>query len=90
MEQLLEILEDLNPGVDYENCEDLIDGHYWLDVTIESGAGIPVDYYKRAVEFDVASTRNDVGISRIQHEWSFMGVKPAVDQRESSDGAKSR
>ncbi len=28
MEQLLEILEDLNPGVDYENCEDLIDGHY--------------------------------------------------------------
>ena len=28
MEQLLEILEDLNPGVDYESCEDLIDGHY--------------------------------------------------------------
>ena len=28
MEKLLAILEDLNPGVDYENCEDLIDGHY--------------------------------------------------------------
>ena len=28
MEQLLEILEDLNPGVDYENCEDLIDGRF--------------------------------------------------------------
>ena len=28
MEKLLAILEDLNPGVDYENCEDLIDGHH--------------------------------------------------------------
>ena len=28
MGKLLAILEDLNPGVDYENCEDLIDGHY--------------------------------------------------------------
>lgn len=28
MERLLAILEDLNPGVDYATCEDLIDGHY--------------------------------------------------------------
>ena len=28
MEELLEILEDINPDVDYENAEDLIDGCY--------------------------------------------------------------
>ena len=27
MEKLIAILEDLNPGVDYATCEDLIDGH---------------------------------------------------------------
>lgn len=27
MEKLIEILEDIQPGIDYENCEDLIDGH---------------------------------------------------------------
>ncbi len=28
MEELLEILEELKPGIDYETCEDLIDGKY--------------------------------------------------------------
>ncbi|MBE6137271.1 MAG: acyl carrier protein [Erysipelotrichaceae bacterium] len=28
MERLIELLEDLNPEVDYETCTDLIDGHY--------------------------------------------------------------
>lgn len=27
MEKLIEILEDINPDVDYETCTDLIDGH---------------------------------------------------------------
>ena len=27
METLLEILSDIQPGVDYENCTDLIDAH---------------------------------------------------------------
>lgn len=27
MEELIEILEDIQPDVDYETCEDLIDGH---------------------------------------------------------------
>lgn len=27
MEQLLEILEDIQPGVDYDTCETLIDDH---------------------------------------------------------------
>lgn len=36
MEELLEILEDLNPGVDYENREDLIDAHLLDSLTILS------------------------------------------------------
>ena len=28
MEKLIEILEELEPGVDYENTEDLIDGRH--------------------------------------------------------------
>jgi len=27
MEKLIEILKDINPDIDYVNCEDLIDGH---------------------------------------------------------------
>lgn len=36
MEKLIEILEDLNPGVDYENITDLIDGRYLDSLTILS------------------------------------------------------
>lgn len=28
MDELIEILEDIKPDVDYEGCENLIDGHY--------------------------------------------------------------
>ena len=28
MEKLIEILEDLNPEVDYYTCTNIIDGHY--------------------------------------------------------------
>jgi len=36
MEKLIEILEELNPGVDYENVENLIDGRYLDSLTILS------------------------------------------------------
>jgi len=36
MDELLEILEDINPDVDYETCEDLIDGHYLTSLSIIS------------------------------------------------------
>ena len=28
MDRLLEILEEIQPDVDYENCQDLFDGHH--------------------------------------------------------------
>ena len=36
MDRLIEILEELKPGVDYENTEDLIDGRYLDSLTILS------------------------------------------------------
>lgn len=36
MEELLEILENIKPGVDYENCETLIDDHYLDSLSILS------------------------------------------------------
>ena len=36
MEILIEILEELNPDVDYNNTEDLIDGRYLDSLTILS------------------------------------------------------
>lgn len=36
MEKLIEILEDIQPDVDYANCEDLIDGHHLPSLSIIS------------------------------------------------------
>ncbi len=36
MERLIEILEDIQPDVDYANCTDLIDGHYLSSLSIIS------------------------------------------------------
>ena len=36
MEKLIEILEDIQPDVDYETCTDLIDGHYLDSLSIIS------------------------------------------------------
>ncbi len=36
MERLIEILEEIEPGVDYENCTTLIDDHYLDSLAIIS------------------------------------------------------
>lgn len=36
MERLFEILEEIQPEVDYESCTDLIDGHYLDSLSILS------------------------------------------------------
>lgn len=49
----------------------LLPGEYLVDIAIESGDGIPVDYYREACSFEMASSVNDVGISRIEHQWTI-------------------
>lgn len=49
----------------------LLPGHYTIDVSIEYGESIPIDYYKAAVEFEMVSNVEDGGIVRIPHEWEM-------------------
>ena len=63
MEELIEILEELKPGVDYETCDELIDGGYLdslliislvgeiedaFDVTIPTVEIVPVNFNSAA------------------------------------------
>lgn len=57
------------------NGVNLIAGAYILDITIESDDGIPVDYYRDAVRFEVQSPISDVGVFRIPHEWDLSRSK---------------
>ncbi|MCM1270734.1 MAG: Wzt carbohydrate-binding domain-containing protein, partial [Ruminococcus flavefaciens] len=49
----------------------LLAGEYILDFAIESGDGIPVDYYRGAFEIQMISNQGDVGIARIDHKWKL-------------------
>ncbi|MBR3282004.1 MAG: ABC transporter ATP-binding protein [Ruminococcus sp.] len=50
---------------------DLLPGEYLLDFAIETGDGIPVDYYREAYKIEMISNIGDVGISRIEHKWNI-------------------
>ena len=49
----------------------LLPGEYLVDFAIESGNGIPVDYFREASIIKLNSPISDVGIVRIDHSWSF-------------------
>ena len=49
----------------------LLPGEYLIDFAIETGDGIPVDYYREAYTIEMISAAGDVGIARITHNWSI-------------------
>lgn len=49
----------------------LLPGEYLIDFAIESGEGIPVDYFREAFTLEIRSTVGDVGICRIDHNWKI-------------------
>lgn len=49
----------------------LMPGIYTLDFAIESEVGIPVDYFREAVSVEFYSTKEDVGLVRIEHDWKI-------------------
>lgn len=63
-----DLKKDGNYRVELEDIN-LIPGNYWVDITIEYGEGIPVDYYKQAMKFEVVSNITDVGVARMPHKW---------------------
>lgn len=52
----------------------LIPGEYILDVAIESGLGVPVDYYREAYRFEIYSDIADVGVTRQEHIWHLQST----------------
>lgn len=48
---------------------DLLPGKYLVDLAIQSGNWVPVDYYKEACSFETYSKREDCGIVRINQTW---------------------
>lgn len=48
----------------------LLPGEYLLDIAIESGDGIPIDYFREAYKIEMISSAGDVGITRIKHKWT--------------------
>ncbi len=49
----------------------LLPGEYNLDFAIESGYGIPVDYFTKAYTITTYSEYDDVGVCRLKHEWKL-------------------
>lgn len=49
----------------------LMPGKYTLDLAIEVDMGVPVDYFREAAVIEFFSTKEDVGLVRIEHEWRF-------------------
>lgn len=49
----------------------LMPGQYTLDFAIESGMGLPVDYYREAKKVEFFTTKDDVGLVRINHKWEL-------------------
>ena len=50
---------------------ELLPGEYDIDLAIESGMGLPVDYYTKALKLEVFSDVADVGVCRVSHKWNL-------------------
>ena len=68
--EVFDINDDGTYKITLEHLE-LLPGNYILDVSIECDQGIPVDFYKNAVKFDVFARIGDVGVSRLVHHWDI-------------------
>ena len=49
----------------------LVEGSYWIDIAIRSYDMFAYDYKSRAVQFNVYSSVQEVGIARLEHTWTF-------------------
>ncbi len=49
----------------------LVVGEYTVDLAIEQGQGVAVDYYKDILNFRTYSDIRDIGICRISHIWNM-------------------
>lgn len=65
-----DIREDGTYAINLNNVP-LLSGDYILDVSIEYGAALPVDYYKDVWRFQMMTPTEDVGVCKIEHDWEY-------------------
>lgn len=52
-----------------EMINELLPGEYFIDLAIESEPGVYADYCKKICSFITYTEKEDIGISRLLHEW---------------------
>ncbi|HNZ97978.1 ABC transporter ATP-binding protein [Ruminococcus sp.] len=66
----LTLTKDGTAEVTVKNVQ-LLSGEYMIDIAIEQGEGIPVDYYRQAYKIQMISAYGDAGIARVDHTWNL-------------------
>ena len=66
----LTLTKDGTAEITMKNVQ-LLSGEYMIDIAIEQGEGIPVDYYRQAYKIQMLSAYGDAGIARIDHTWNL-------------------
>lgn len=49
----------------------LLPGQYYIDISIEARSIESVDYWSGINKFEVVSTKQDIGVSFMKHEWEY-------------------
>jgi lipopolysaccharide transport system ATP-binding protein len=66
---------------------DLLDGTYFLDVSVRAADGHPYDRHHRLCSFTIISDREGVGVFRVPHRWSTKQLSSSSHQRVISDAS---
>ena len=51
----------------------LLPAEYWIDIAIQADISEPIDYFRDAYRIQMYSTKDDVGVCRIDHSWEIDG-----------------
>ncbi|MDD3333885.1 MAG: ABC transporter ATP-binding protein [Eubacteriales bacterium] len=49
----------------------LLAGHYYFQCAVNDINGVPLDYYRRYMDFDVSSSRAAIGCIQVDHQWEI-------------------
>lgn len=71
---MLEITKDGSVTIKFKDIP-LIKGQYYLDLSLEYAEGLPEDYIKHAIGFEIISSAEDMGLAVVPHEWDISQVK---------------
>lgn len=65
-----------------EIINELLPGEYFIDLAIESEPNVYADYCKKICSFITYTEKEDIGISRLLHEWKGSCFPNAIERKE--------